>query len=85
MISDLIVAGSGPRRSPTFTVAAIVTLALGIGANVTMFSIAKSVFPRPLLGYHTNQLVPGSERRVQSPARPACDARVENHILGGQG
>ena len=38
MISDLIVACRGLRRAPAFTVAAIATLALGIGANTTMFT-----------------------------------------------
>jgi putative ABC transport system permease protein len=57
MISDLIVAGRGLRRSTAFTVAAIVTLALGIGANTTMFSVVNSVLLRPLPGYQTNRLI----------------------------
>lgn len=57
MISDLIVAGRGLRRSPAFTVAAIVTLALGIGANTTMFSVVNAVLLRPLPGYQTNRLI----------------------------
>jgi putative ABC transport system permease protein len=57
MISDLIVAGRGLRRSPAFTVAAIVTLALGIGANTTMFSVVNAVLLRPLPGYQTDRLI----------------------------
>jgi putative ABC transport system permease protein len=57
MISDFIVAGRGLRRSPVFTLAAIVTLALGIGANTTMFSVVNSVLLRPLPGYQTDRLV----------------------------
>ena len=57
MISDLIVAARGLRRSPTFTVASIVTLALGIGANTTMFSVVNSVLLRPLPGYQTDRLI----------------------------
>jgi putative ABC transport system permease protein len=57
MISDLRIASRGLRRSPAFTVAAIVTLTLGIGANTTMFSVVNSVLLRPLPGYQTDRLV----------------------------
>jgi putative ABC transport system permease protein len=57
MISDLIVAVRGLRRSPAFSVAAVVTLALGIGANTTMFSVVNSVLLRPLPGYRTDRLM----------------------------
>jgi len=40
---DLIVAMRSLRRSPTFTIATIVILALGIGMSAAMFTIYKGL------------------------------------------
>src|ERR1700722_10277128 len=57
MINDLKFAFRQLRKSPGFTLTAVLTLALGIGANTAIFSLVDSIMLRPLPFPHQDRLV----------------------------
>lgn len=64
LATDVRIAGRQLRKAPGFAAVSILTLGAGIGANLTIFSLANAVLLRPLASYEPDRVVRISGRWV---------------------
>src|SRR5687768_2427004 len=68
LFRDLLHGWRGLRQKPGFLVAALLTLAIGIGANITIFSLVNGISLRPMpFGDRTDRLITLHPTHISQP------------------
>jgi len=80
LLQDLFYAVRQLRKSPGFAIAAVLTLAIGIGVNTASFSIMDAVVLRPLAVPELNEVVTVSEQQNHGDSREAALANYEDWL-----
>ena len=68
------------RRTPGFTLVAIFTLALGIGANTTVFTVINTILLNPLPVARPSELLTVQTTRLEGARPEARRRRSRSHI-----
>src|SRR5262245_57316947 len=86
LIQDVRYGARMLRKSPGFTLVAVMTLGLGIGANTAIFTVINSVLLNPLPYRDSDRLVMMWERTPQLPSMMVSypdylDWKQQNHVF----
>jgi hypothetical protein len=77
LIQDVRYAARTLARSPGFTLIVVVTLALGIGANSTVFSAINAILLQPLSFPDADRLVVVNQSLPSAPSSNTAPVRIE--------